>query len=139
MPNTEVPEIILVKKYYPIRRRKIKRRHWDIKTLVKDEAENMTKADMNKEEADRERLMRDIEEDPDFREQFDLIKVAGAEEIFKNNQKIINDPNSMLDEEVETDFPEIQMDELADDLQKMTINKPVLDHLSDNEDMDMDE
>lgn len=80
-----------------------------------------TKQEKMQAEKDYELFLRDIEEDPELR---------GMMNIFKNTDAMEEDEVEMDDEdEPEADFPEINMDELLDDMADMHID----------EDMDGDE
>ncbi|KAG6827590.1 hypothetical protein H0H92_011213 [Tricholoma furcatifolium] len=92
-----IPDIILVKKAYPNRRKKSKARTWRLRSISKEEGEEgetgnargivgrLGGRDQKKVEEDYELFLRDIEEDPEIRAAVNLykapdVKMAGPEE-----------------------------------------------------------
>jgi nonsense-mediated mRNA decay protein 3 len=84
-----IPDVILVKKTYPARRKKSKARAWRLKTMAKEIEEDETierkgivgkqgGRDQKKVDQDYELFLRDIEEDAEMRAAVNLFKVAGA-------------------------------------------------------------
>lgn len=73
-----VPDIVLVKKTFPKLRRAQKNRIWKLKHLDKEAVEennyHKKKVGHNKGERDMEMFMRDIEEEPELRQQIDLYR-----------------------------------------------------------------
>ncbi|KAG4092432.1 NMD3 family-domain-containing protein [Neocallimastix lanati (nom. inval.)] len=117
-----IPDVVLVKKSYPSRRKRVRARQWKLKELSKEEENNgeKSKAEVAKAEQDYELFLRDIEEDPELRGMINLYKNPNA-----NNN---NQDDEMIDEsEAEEDFPEIQLEELLDELT-----------LEDKEDVEME-
>nr|KAJ3420091.1 hypothetical protein HK105_006093 [Polyrhizophydium stewartii] len=115
-----IPDVVLVRKSYPNVRKKQRARNWKLKGIVKEEdleTVNRTKAEKARAEQDYEQFLRDVEEDPELRGMINLYKAptaAGKAE----------DDVSMADseEEPEEDFPEINVDELLDDMENMRID-----------------
>jgi nonsense-mediated mRNA decay protein 3 len=110
--SNSVPDVVLVKKSYPSRRRRNRARNWKLKELAMEEENNgeKTKAEVAKAEQDYELFLRDIEEDPELRGMINLYKNP-------NNHPEQPQDDEMLDEsEAEEDFPEIQLEELLDEL-----------------------
>lgn len=112
LKNRSIPEIILVKKTYPERRTKRRQRHWRVKTLNKIVDEDMKPAEVEKSNRDFEIFMNDIEEDPEYRSQFNLYKADNAEQIMKSNKAQEEDDMA----ENAEDFPDVGLEELIDDL-----------------------
>jgi nonsense-mediated mRNA decay protein 3 len=105
----QVPDVILVRKAYPARRRKARSRHWKIKHLEKEEQENARRGDASKADHDYEQFMQELEEDPELRSGIKLYKASGA-------------PSSVADTDDEgEDLPEPGVDELIDELEEMAI------------------
>jgi len=104
-------EIILVKKAFANRRKKIRQRHWKLSQLTietgdgKEKKGHQVDQDRNYEE-----FLRDLEEDPEMRSQVNLYKVAEA-------------PESMHTEgtDIEDDFPDVGVDELLDMVDDLTL------------------
>ncbi|KAL7747682.1 ribosome-binding protein [Sorochytrium milnesiophthora] len=112
--RTGIPDVILVRKSYPNRRKANKQRQWKLKTLNKTaESElELKKAAQDKQDAEYETFLRDLEED---------VELRGAVNLYKNNRPRSNSDVQMGDgnetaAEEEDDFPEIGLEELLDDL-----------------------
>lgn len=103
-----VPEVILVKKSYQSRRKKIKVRNWKLKSLLGKESEiNGKRHDQAFYEEDYERFLQDLEEDVELRQNVNLYKTK------TNDQKIFM--NVDIENEIENsdEFPEIDVSELV--------------------------
>jgi nonsense-mediated mRNA decay protein 3 len=77
--GAQLPDFILVRKHYPDRRKKNRKRAWKLKQLSKEIEDGVTASgkksrDVQRNEADMELFMRDLEEDPELRSQVQLIK-----------------------------------------------------------------
>jgi len=106
-------EVVLVKKLYPQRRRKHRRRHWGLQKL-NIEANESHRIDEHKRHVNNEEFMRDLEEDPELRSQIDLFRVPGVS-LAQGEQDMDEE------EETEKDFPEVQMSELVDGVNSLRI------------------
>ncbi|KAK4705188.1 60S ribosomal export protein NMD3, partial [Phenoliferia sp. Uapishka_3] len=137
MNHSRTPEVILVRKTYPNRRKKSKARSWKLKSIVKDisgmslgddqvglgreRAPEKMKyrgagaAEQAKAEADYERFLRDLEEDEELRGTVNLYKGEKREEY-----PSVDDSDMETDNE-EDDLPQIRLDELLDEMAEMTI------------------
>lgn len=116
-----LPDVVLVRKSYPNARKRSKNRKWKLRTMAKTEdLEGRTKMEKANAEKDYELFLRDVEEDPELR---------GMMNLFKNEGSAPATEQQMFDseEEPEEDFPEIDMDDLLDDIVEMKI------HSSDEE------
>jgi len=115
--GSTIPDVILVKKHYPNRRRN-RKRNWKLKRMAKDEGELLPKAaDQERMEAEYEAFLRDVEEDEELR---------AALALYKNSKKRKpQDPDAMSVAEtemtVEEDGPKISMEELLDDFDELDI------------------
>lgn len=97
LPSSRIPDIILVKKSYPNRRKKSKSRNWQLRSIAKEAGEEgdtgkergvvgrMGGRDQKKVEEDYELFLRDLEEDTEMRGAVNLykareqdVKMAGA-------------------------------------------------------------
>ena len=138
-----VPDVVLVKKSYPNARKKNRSRNWKLKNMVKEEdlaaMGGRGQAERAKQELDYQRFLDDLEEDPELRGMINLYKGlcgVGFRWIFSGLIRLIEiplDPNgrpvprrdenamSEDEEEPEEDFPQIQIDELLDDMEQMHI------------------
>ncbi|KAF8155694.1 NMD3 family-domain-containing protein [Crassisporium funariophilum] len=86
LPAGRIPDIILVKKTYPNRRKKSKARNWKLRSIAKEAGEDgetsgargaigrMGGRDQKKVEEDYELFLRDLEEDPELRSGINLYK-----------------------------------------------------------------
>lgn len=86
LPSSRIPDIILVKKAYPNRRKKTKPRHWKLRSIAKEAGEEgetgggrgvvgrMGGRDQKRVEEDYELFLRDLEEDPEMRGAVNLYK-----------------------------------------------------------------
>jgi nonsense-mediated mRNA decay protein 3 len=127
--QTSMPDVVLVRKAYPARRKKTRQRNWKLHQLGKEVDEMLPrKQEQAKIENDMELFMRDIEEDPEFRSTINIFKdetkVAAAP--VDNDEMTDNDGS---DEE----FPEISLEEMMDE---MALNMDGPDDV-DQEDEDM--
>eukprot|EP00055_Hartaetosiga_balthica_P004805 m.13150 g.13150 ORF g.13150 m.13150 type:complete len:508 (+) comp4114_c1_seq1:110-1633(+) len=73
LDHRELPDVILIKKSYAEKRKKKKSRPWRLRTLPKEEG-LLRKGDEAKVAADLEEFMNDIEEDREYRQNFELYK-----------------------------------------------------------------
>jgi nonsense-mediated mRNA decay protein 3 len=140
---SRIPDVILVKKTYPNRRKKNKPRGWKLRSIGKEEGEEgdtgggrgvvgrMGGRDQKKVEEDYELFLRELEEDPEMRGAVNLYKApvdvkmrsegAGPR---KNQYAMDVDEHQGLQEEEneeEADFPEVQLDELLEGFDEMTL------------------
>lgn len=92
LPTNLIPDIILVKKTYPNRRKKSRARNWKLKSIAKEAGEEgesgsgrgvvgrLGGRDQRKVEEDYELFLRDLEEDPEMRAGVNLYKVKDDRE-----------------------------------------------------------
>lgn len=161
LSSSRVPDVILVRKTYPTRRKKNRPRNWKLKSMAKEvEAEDGTEGgknrggvigrmggrDKKKVEEDYELFLRDIEEDEEMRGAVNLYKApgAGTDTAGRKTRRKGKDQYSMDvddaiasregvtssditkeadDDEEEPDFPEVNLDELLDDFDEMTLGE----------------
>ncbi|PHH54872.1 60S ribosomal export protein NMD3 [Ceratocystis fimbriata CBS 114723] len=109
--SSTIPDVVLVKKVF--QRRNRHRRNWELKRMNKDEGELLPKkADQERMDRDYEMFLRDIEEDDEMRQ---------AMALYKAKRKPAMDEMSMADSMAEDDLPAINMDELLDDFDELTM------------------
>ncbi|CAH0015465.1 unnamed protein product [Clonostachys rhizophaga] len=110
--GSTIPDVVLVKKYFP-RRRKNRRRNWRLKRMNKDEGELLPKqADQDRMDREYELFLRDVEEDDELRAALALYKQQKQEEEM-----------SMADTEAEDDdAPQVNMEELLDDFDELNMD-----------------
>ncbi|CAI2180000.1 2642_t:CDS:2 [Funneliformis geosporum] len=106
--RNSLPDVVLIKKSYPQKRRKNKPRKWKLKSISKEQEEMAPrKQDANKMEEDYESFLQDLEEDPELRQNVNLYKSSNAMNVDTTAEE------STAEEE---DFPEIKLEELLEDL-----------------------
>jgi nonsense-mediated mRNA decay protein 3 len=108
--SSTLPDVVLVKKHYP-RRRKNRKRNWKLKRIDKDEGELLPKqADQDRMDREYEQFLQDVEEDEELRATMALYKQQKADEDM-----------SVADTE-DDEAPQVNMEELLDDFDELTVN-----------------
>lgn len=148
VPSDRIPDIILVKKTYPNRRKKSKSRTWKLRSIGREAEEEgetgggrgvvgrMGGRDQKKIEEDYELFLRELEEDPEMRGTVNLYKHVDAPDVKMNDDKktggkkkaqyamdVDDKPQQSEDEggEDEGDFPEVNLAELLDDFDELAL------------------
>ncbi|KAF9257819.1 NMD3-domain-containing protein [Marasmius fiardii PR-910] len=144
LESGRIPDVILVKKTYPNRRKKNKARNWRLRSIGKEAGEEgetgsgrgvvgrMGGRDQKKVEEDYELFLRDLEEDPEMRGAVNLYKAPGDVKMKsegtrggrKGQYSMDVDEQTSAQEsegEEEADFPEVQLDELLEGFDEMTL------------------
>ena len=154
-----IPDIVLIKKTYPNRRKKSKQRSWRLRSIAKEAGEEgetgsgrgvvgrLGGRDQKKVEEDYELFLRDLEEDPEMRAGVNLYKsksdvtndvrmtgpgggpAHGGSKKKKVQKRNVGSMDVDMEEATsdregeveEADFPEIQLDELLEDFDEMTL------------------
>ncbi|KAI5304175.1 hypothetical protein KEM56_006770 [Ascosphaera pollenicola] len=120
-----IPDVVLVKKSYP-RKRKNKNRKWKLKRMARETEDEgpssgRTRADRaGFVEDDFEMFLRDVEEDPELRSTLALYKAKNAQKP-KPDAMAIDEEGEGEDDE-DDGVPQINMDELLDDFEEMGIS-----------------
>ncbi|CCE64325.1 hypothetical protein TPHA_0H01170 [Tetrapisispora phaffii CBS 4417] len=113
-----VPDVVLVKKLY--QRKSRKNRNWKLKRMAKehkdieasqDYSSRAQKQDIERAERDYELFLQELEEDQELRQTINLYK----------SQKQEQEEHEMEEEE-DADAPAIDIDELLDELDEMTLD-----------------
>lgn len=120
--GSTIPDVVLVKKHYA-RKRKPKNRAWRLKRMAREyEEEALAAQQTRKQEQEQDRLeqdfemfLRDVEEDQELRQTLDLYKARRNPE---QDHEMDEDSDSGDDE-----VPKINMDELLDDFDELTMNE----------------
>jgi len=105
-------EIILVKKTYPTRRKRIRNRHWKLAKLTVQPEIDEKKGRMVVDDRGYEEFLRDLEEDPEMRSQINLYKVPNPQ----------TKPSDTMVEE-EEDFPDVEVNELLEMVEDLTLGE----------------
>jgi nonsense-mediated mRNA decay protein 3 len=114
MQGKTLPDVILVRKYFP-RNRKRARRNWKLRRLEMEDGEvTSRRGEVTKAERDYEQFLQDLEEDPELRANIQLYKAEQTQ----------SDTMSMNDEDEDYDptFPGVTVDELLDEIEVMKID-----------------
>lgn len=112
--GSTIPDVVLVKKHHP-NRRKNRKRNWKLKKMAKDEGELLPKkSDQARLDEEYELFLRDVEEDDDLRATMALYK--------NTNRDAMSVADSEMDEDGD-DGPKINMDELLDDFDDLDIQE----------------
>ncbi|KAI1815370.1 NMD3-domain-containing protein [Poronia punctata] len=112
--SSRIPDVVVVKKHFPNRRRN-RKRVWKVKRMAKDEGELLPKkGDQERMDQEFEQFLEDIEQDADFR--------AGVQ-LYKQPKKQPQPDEMSIAEtdEGDEDGPGIDMDELLDDFDELTV------------------
>ncbi|PFH48142.1 hypothetical protein AMATHDRAFT_6081 [Amanita thiersii Skay4041] len=146
LKTERIPDVVLVKKTYPNRRKKSKARNWRLKSMAKevDESEGGNKGvvgrmggrDQKKVEEDYEIFLRDLEEDEELRKEVNLYKVKDVTMDKPVQERKVKRAQFAMDideeapavdnqDEEEGDFPEVKLDELLEDFDEMTLGDEV--------------
>ncbi|CAG8570878.1 431_t:CDS:2 [Acaulospora morrowiae] len=110
LDRSTIPDVVLIKKSYPQRRKKNKQRNWKLKSLEKEQEEMASKKqDSEKMDLEYEMFLQDLEEDPELRQNVNL---------YKSTSTVAMDVDGTVGEssEGDDDFPEIGIEELLEDL-----------------------
>lgn len=128
LKSANLPDVVLVRKAFPARRKKTRQRNWKIQQLGKEIDEMLPrKQEQAKIENDMELFMRDIEEDPEFRSTINIFKSDTT------NAPAPVETDEMTDNDASDDeFPEISLEEMMDE---MAINMDGPDAEEEDEDM----
>ncbi|KAK5779078.1 60S ribosomal export protein NMD3 PWA37_003924 [Arxiozyma heterogenica] len=130
----QIPDVILVKKLYKKKKNK-KNRNWKLKRMAKEYNETdlhvgthsssrFQRQELERSEKDYELFLQELEEDEELRKNVNMYKVA---EIQKSNSLESGDDDDADDdyksgEFEESDAPEIDVDELLDELDDLTLD-----------------
>lgn len=144
---SRVPDVILIKKTYPNRRKKHRTRNWRLRSIAKEANEEAEGGegrgalgrrgglDQQRVEADYEQFLQDLEEDPELRATINLYKkeegdvdmpaikekkAAGGKKGGQYAMEGVESTNAEDEgEEDEADFPEVKLDELVEHFDEM--------------------
>ncbi|EGV62341.1 ribosome-binding protein [Yamadazyma tenuis] len=120
LDESNTPEVVLVKKFYPRKSKKSKNRNWKLKRMAREHqdiggAEDSRQAKQEQERAERdyELFLQELEEDEEMRQAINLYKSTNPP------VRDVEEESEMLDEE---DAPQINIDELLDELDDMNLD-----------------
>ncbi|CAE6428132.1 unnamed protein product [Rhizoctonia solani] len=141
LDSSRVPDVVLVKKTYPNRRKKSRARNWRLRSIAKEANEDESGEgrgalgrrgglDQARVEADYEAFLQDLEEDPELRatvnlykaeqkERTDEKKVGGGKKGGQYAMEGVEGTAEEEEEEEEGDYPEVRIDELLDHFEEM--------------------
>lgn len=119
---SRIPDVVLVKKFYP-RQRRARGRNWRLRRMAGvEESEDAAakRNDKDKVERDYEMFLRDVEEDKEFRAGFALYKArreAERMEVDRESEGGVGD-----DEQEDEEDLKIPMDELLEEFEEMNMD-----------------
>ncbi|KAF7562480.1 hypothetical protein G7046_g1650 [Stylonectria norvegica] len=112
--SSTIPDVVLVKKHYP-RRRKNRKRNWMLKRMNKDEGDLLPKkADQDRMDQEYEQFLRDVEEDEELRATLALYRAD-------KKKRDVEEMSVADTEEGDDEAPKVDMDELLDDFDELTM------------------
>ena len=116
-----IPDIMLVKKFYP-RRKKNKSRNWRLKRMDREESEMLPrKQDQERVERDFEMFLRDVEEDAELRSTLAVYK-AQQEKRQRDKMEGVETASVAETHDTEDDeVPKIDVDELLDEFNELNV------------------
>ncbi|CBF85414.1 hypothetical protein AN1711.2 [Aspergillus nidulans FGSC A4] len=117
--SSTIPDVILVKKFYP-RRSKHTKRNWKLKRMATEHDPYLLPNNKESVENDFEMFLRDVEEDQELRATLALYKNKK-----KDDTMSVADTDMMNDDDDEV--PKISMDELLDDFDDLEIDDNMQD------------
>lgn len=121
--SDRIPEVILVKKFYP-RKKKNKNRNWKLRRMAKEEGDLLPKkVDQDKAERDYEMFLRDVEEDLELRSTLTLYKntkKTGGDRMQGVEAEAVQE--EMDEDEEDEGLPQISMEELLDEFEELGVN-----------------
>ncbi|VEU20977.1 DEKNAAC101785 [Brettanomyces naardenensis] len=119
LDTDNLPQVVLVKKYYKRTNKSIKKRQWKLKRMAAEKEEiggssthdsKQARQDEERAERDYEIFLEELEEDKDLRQSVNMYKA-------ENEVAQVEDES-----EDEDEAPEINMDELLDELDEMKLD-----------------
>jgi nonsense-mediated mRNA decay protein 3 len=115
--SSQLPDVMLVKKFYARKKKSKSNRNWRLKRMARDEGELLPKkADQERMDRDYEMFLRDVEEDADLRQTMALYK--------QQQQKKLDEEMSMAEtSDGEDETPQIDMNELIDDFDELGVEE----------------
>ncbi len=124
---SQIPDVVLVKKHYPRKKKSGKNRNWRLKRMNKDEGEMLPrKQDQERMERDFEMFLRDVEEDTELRSTVALYKAQQekrrAEKMELDAVEAASAAQTEETEEGEDELPKIDMEELLDEFDELNVN-----------------
>ncbi|ODV63377.1 ribosome-binding protein NMD3 [Ascoidea rubescens DSM 1968] len=125
--NNNAPEVVLVKKHYPRTSHKAKHRAWKLKRMAREHEDIVANGNQDSRAArqEQERIERDyevflqeLEEDRELRQTINLYKAHEPDARKYSGADGDGDGDDEMDEE---NIPQIDMDELLDELDDLTL------------------
>jgi len=124
---SQIPDVVLVKKHYPRKKKSGKNRNWRLKRMNKDEGEMLPrKQDQERMERDFEMFLRDVEEDTELRSTVALYKAQQEKRRVEKMELDAVEAASVAQteetEDGEDELPKIDMEELLDEFDELNVN-----------------
>lgn len=122
---SQIPDVVLVKKFYARKKKSGKNRNWRLKRMNKEEGEMLPrKQDQERTDRDYEMFLRDVEEDPELRSTLALYKAEQEERRRAGKMDVDATEVASVAETEETEedeVPKIDMDELLDEFDELNV------------------
>lgn len=128
LDGDNVVDVVLVKKHYARSNKRSKNRHWKLKRMANERNDivatevldsRQARQEQERAERDYELFLQELEEDEELRQNVNLYK--------SNKVPQVSNPDEMVDEDEEEiseddDAPQIDIDELLDELDEMNLD-----------------
>ncbi|ODV84759.1 hypothetical protein CANARDRAFT_23753 [[Candida] arabinofermentans NRRL YB-2248] len=127
LDTNNLPDVMLVKKHYARSNKRIKNRQWKLKRMANEHkdlvAEEIVDSRQARQEAERaerdyELFLQELEEDPELRQTVNLYKSDAPRQYNNDDIEEMGD-----DDEEDDDAPQIDIDELLDELDEMNLGE----------------
>lgn len=119
LDTDNTPEVVLIKKHYTRKTKKMNNRQWKLKRMAREHNDivanddsRQAKQEQERAERDYELFLQELEEDQELRQTINLYK-SGQQPVHTENDDEMDDD--------EHDAPEIAIDELLDEMDGMTL------------------
>lgn len=121
LDSSQLPDVVLVKKHYTRKSKKSKQRLWKLKRMARehndivahDETSRAARQEAERAERDYELFLQELEEDPELRQVINIYKAG------EDQPKV--EESDMEEDDDDEDAPQIELDELLDDLDDLTL------------------
>jgi len=112
MRGKQLPDVVLVRKYFEKNRKPSHRRAWKLRRLEMEDGEVTSRhGEITKSERDYEHFLRDLEEDPEMRSNVLLYKAENVQ------------ASSVQEEDEDSTFQDVTVDELLEEMEEMKIDE----------------
>jgi nonsense-mediated mRNA decay protein 3 len=126
LDTNNLPDVVLVKKHYAKSNKRIKNRKWKLKRMANERKDivatevldsRQARQEQERAEKDYEMFLQDLEEDEELRQNINLYKTDKATATAETE-----DEDAMDDDISDDEAPQIDIDELLDELDEMNLD-----------------